>query len=38
MLNVAKLIRRVKRKDVCFLGLNVLEGAKILNLILLHSC
>ena len=27
MLNVAKLIRRVKRKDVCFLGLNVLEGA-----------
>ena len=27
MLNVAKLIRRVKRKDVSFLGLNVLEGA-----------
>ena len=27
MLNVAKLIRRVKRKDACFLGLNVLAGA-----------
>ena len=27
MLNVAKLIRSVKRKDVCFLGVNVLEVA-----------
>ena len=27
MLNLAKLIRRVKRKDICFLWLNVLKGA-----------